>query len=193
MIYLKDAFFKKAKKEGYFARSIYKLQEIDKKYHIFKKQDKVLDLGSSPGSWLQYIAKIVGKKGIVLGIDINPIKWNNPPPYVHFWQRDVFNWNFEEAKKFGLFDAVVSDMAPSTTGIKDVDAYRSFKLAMRALEIAINLLKPGGHFVSKIFEGKEMKDFLIECKRHFSFVKIYKPKSSRQESREIFLVSLKKK
>ena len=195
MIYaVKDAFFKKAKKEGYVARSVYKLQEIDKRYQLFKKRNRVLDLGTSPGSWLQYIAQVVGERGLVLGIDINPLKWTNLPPHVHFWQRDVIEWNYMEAKELSpFFDVVVSDMAPLTTGDRAGDAYCSFKLAERALNIACDLVKLKGHFVCKLLEGREMKEFLIECKRIFSFVKLFKPKSSRPKSREIFLIGLKKK
>jgi len=191
---VKDTFFKKAKKEGYVARSVYKLQEMDKRYHLFKKGNKVLNLGASPGSWLQYIAKVVEKKGLVLGIDINPLKWVTLPSHVRFWQRDVLKWEQEEARVLApFFDVVVSDLAPLTTGNKDGDAYRSFKLAERALNIAHDLLKPGGHFVCKLFEGKETKGFLIECKKIFSFVKLFKPESSRPKSREVFLIGLKKK
>jgi len=194
MYKIKDAFFKKAKKEGYLARSVYKLQAINQRYHIFKKGDKVLDLGASPGSWLQYIAKVIGSQGKVLGVDINPIKWSQPPPYVFFWQRDVLNWDCEEAKNISpFFDVVVSDMAPLTTGVKDVDAYRSFKLADQALDIALKLLRAKGHFVCKVLEGREIKDFLLKCKKCFSFVKVFKPEGSRRESREIFIVCLNRK
>jgi 23S rRNA (uridine2552-2'-O)-methyltransferase len=194
MYKVKDAYFKRAKKEGYLARSVYKLKEIDQRYRLFKKGDRVLDLGASPGSWLQYIAQVVGQKGRVLGLDLNPIKWENPPAFVQFWERDVLKWDVNEAKKVAdAFDVVVSDMAPATTGIKDVDAFRSFKLANRALEIALALLRPQGHFVCKVLEGGEMKDFLLKCKQQFSFVKVFKPQSSRRESREVFVVALKKK
>jgi 23S rRNA (uridine2552-2'-O)-methyltransferase len=136
----------------------------------------------------------VGQKGRVLGLDLNPIKWENPPAFVQFWERDVLKWDVNEAKKVAeAFDVVVSDMAPATTGIKDVDAFRSFKLANRALEIALALLRPQGHFVCKVLEGGEMKDFLLKCKQQFSFVKVFKPHSSRRESREVFVVALKKK
>ena len=194
MYKVKDAYFKRAKKEGYLARSVYKLKEIDQRYRLFKRGDRVLDLGASPGSWLQYIAQVVGQKGRVLGLDLNPIKWENPPAFVQFWERDVLKWDVNEAKKVAdAFDVVVSDMAPATTGIKDVDAFRSFKLANRALEIALALLRPQGHFVCKVLEGGEMKDFLLKCKQQFSFVKVFKPQSSRRESREVFVVALKKK
>ncbi len=190
----KDTYFKKAKKEGFLARSVYKLEEIDKRYRIFKRGQRVLDLGAAPGSWLQYIAKAVGKKGKVLGIDIRPIKWDNHPAFVSFWQRDIWKWDCHEAQKIApCFDVVVSDMAPSTTGIKDADAFRSFKLAKRALDVALTLLPHGGHFICKLLEGGEMKDFLLECKRGFSFVKVFKPRGSRTESREIFVIALKKK
>ncbi len=194
MYKVKDAYFKRAKKEGYLARSVYKLKEIDQRYRLFKKGNRVLDLGASPGSWLQYIAQVVGPKGRVLGLDLNPIRWENPPAFVQFWERDVLKWDVNEAKKVAdAFDVVVSDMAPATTGIKDVDTFRSIKLANRALEIALALLRLQGHFVCKVLEGGEMKDFLLKCKQQFSFVKVFKPQSSRRESREVFVVALKKK
>jgi 23S rRNA (uridine2552-2'-O)-methyltransferase len=194
MVYhLKDSFFKEAKRQGYLARSIYKLEEINKRYQLIKKRDKVLDLGASPGSWLQYIAKVIGEKGLVLGIDINPLKWRNLPNHVHFWQRDILAWDCEEAKKLTpFFDIIVSDMAPLTTGDRQGDAYHSFQLADRALEIALILLKPQGQFMCKLLEGKEIKVFMINCRKHFSFIKLFKPRSSRSGSREIFLIGFKK-
>src|SRR3989338_6519205 len=139
-----------AKKQNYPARSVYKLKEIDEKYGIFSKGDKVLDLGCSPGSWLLYISEKIGKRGLATGVDIDQVKIpekNN----VKFIQKSVFD--LKEDSFDYRFDAVVSDMAPNTTGVDFVDSGKSLELSEKAFEIAKFSLKPGGNFVCKIFDS----------------------------------------
>lgn len=189
---IKDHFYYRAKKENYPARSVYKLGEIDNKYHILKAGYKVLDLGCSPGSWAKYCSEKVGEKGLVVGIDKQEVKISGMGN-ARFFKEDIFKLDIESIKKISLsFDLVLSDMAPSTTGIRDVDQARSLELAKQAFFIAQQLLKPHGHFVCKIFQGQDVKSFIEQIKPSFEFVKTAKPESSRSESFEIFIVALNK-
>ena len=188
---VKDHYFHKAKKEGYVARSAYKLQEIDQQQHLLKKGDRVLDLGCSPGSWLQYVARRVGSEGEVLGIDISPVNINLPVN-VTVLQTDIYDYQAEE--RFSqYFDIILSDMAPKTMGIRSVDAQRSFHLCEQALYVATQSLKSGGSLLVKAFQGEPFEELHREFKKQYQRVKICKPKSSRQESVEIFLLGQQKK
>jgi 23S rRNA (uridine2552-2'-O)-methyltransferase len=191
-----DFYFKKAKKEKHLARSIYKLDEIDKKYKIFKKGMSVIDLGCSPGSWLEYALSVVGDKGKIFGIDLKEVK-KTFPPNVKTVKGDIYNLEaFEKSLKETnmLFaDIVMSDMAPNTSGMKDVDAYRSYELCIQALIVADKFLKTGGTFITKIFQGEDFKNFIDIIKKSFNNYKIYKPKSSRSESVEVYVIGWSKK
>jgi 23S rRNA (uridine2552-2'-O)-methyltransferase len=179
-----DKYTQKAKHENYPARSIYKLQEIDRKYKIIGKGDRVLDLGCAPGSWLLYIAEKIGGSGSVVGVDINDLKIEIPENTL-FIQDDIMK--FEMAEKF---EVVVSDLAAHTTGVEFSDVEETLELCYRALEIAkINLID-GGNFVCKIFEGEGTDDFFKEVEKNFKFTKRFKPKASRKQSREMYVVSL---
>lgn len=189
---IKDYYFHKAKKENYLARSVYKLQEINEKYHIIKPGMSVLDLGSSPGSWLQYVSKVIGNLGIAVGIDRNDLK-EKIGGNVHFIKEDIFKIDYSKIKSIlEYFDVLISDMAPDTTGIKDVDQFRSYELCMKALEIADNTLVKGGFFICKIFFGEDFNNFNMEVKKRFVSTKIFKPKSSRSESKEIYIIGFEK-
>ncbi|MDK2921058.1 MAG: rRNA (uridine2552-2-O)-methyltransferase [Desulfonauticus sp.] len=190
-----DYYFKKAKKEKYPARSVYKLQEIDKKFRLFKKGQKVLDLGACPGSWTLWASQKVGEKGLVVAVDLNPLSIELPG-WVQVFTCDATSPSEElqeTLEKEGPFDLVISDMAPKTTGIKFADQARSYELALTALEVALNWLKKGGCFIVKIFAGPDVPEFLKETRKHFKSVKQVKPKSSRAESKEFFVVGLEKK
>ncbi len=181
----RDYYFKKAKKEDYRARSVFKLKDMDKKFGLLSRGMKVLDLGCAPGSWLQYCSERVGKGGKVVGVDLTEVK--KLPAGVRVIKEDIFSMapdDFDEAP----FDCVLSDMAPSTTGAKLADHFRSVELCRAAFALASGVLRPGGSFVFKIFQGKDFPDFLKEVKAGFKKVKIFKPPSSRPESREIFVV-----
>ncbi|MGD8993066.1 MAG: RlmE family RNA methyltransferase [Desulfobacterales bacterium] len=186
----KDHYSKKARKENYPARSVYKLKEAQKKFRFIKRGDRVLDLGCSPGSWLLYAAELTGKQGRVLGLDLKSVTCQMPPQ-AETLEADVLTvdraW-FEAHKLPYRFDVVLSDMAPATTGSKMLDATRSFQLCRAALGVAEMALKPGGSFICKIFQGEEFKEFAESVKRRFRNHRIFKPRSSRKESREIFLI-----
>lgn len=191
----RDRYFRKAKEEGFAARSVFKLEEIDKKYKIFKPGQTVLDLGASPGSWSQYSSQRVGSSGRVLGVDLSPVtvKLSNAV----FIQADLRDLNLEEIfKEHGFqppFDLVLSDMAPKTTGIRMTDQARSMELCELALDVARRFLKKDGHFVCKLFHSDDFPKLRDEIKKSFAKCEAVKPDSTRKISKEIFLVGLSKK
>jgi 23S rRNA (uridine2552-2'-O)-methyltransferase len=191
----KDHFFEKAKKENFAARSIYKLDEIDQRFRLIKSGDSVLDLGCAPGSWSQYCAKKVGEKGRVLGVDLQSVKLTLPNAL--FLQADIHDVNWDEVfEKYGIekqFDSVISDMAPRTTGVKFVDQARSLELCEFALSIAMERLKVGGHFICKLFHGEAFEQLRDQLRKSFEKVEILRPESTRKESKEIFLIGIRKK
>ena len=172
-----DKYFKRAKKENYAARSVYKLKEMDKRFQIFRKGQTVLDLGAAPGSWTQFAGERVGKQGHVLGVDIQETK-HSFPDNITFLQADVFSDSpelLEAIKPLAPFDVIISDMAPKTTGIKFADQAHSLELCERAFEVATKYLKEGGNFAVKIFEGGEINDFRNLIRPHFGKIKNFKP------------------
>lgn len=190
---VKDRFYHKAKEEGFAARSVYKLQELDQKAKFIKPQQIVVDLGCAPGSWSQWLSQKLGPQGQVVGFDLTPVQLKLPN--AHFYQADLLATNVRE---FLIehhhpcpVDGVVSDMAPRTTGIRDVDQARSLELCQMALQTAEQILKPGGYFVCKIFQSKDFDSFRNELKKRFSKIDVLKPESTRSRSYEIFLVGLK--
>ena len=182
-----DHFGDRAKREGYPARSVYKLQEIDRRVHLLRRGQRVLDLGAAPGSWTLYAAERVGREGKVIGIDLNEAR-ASLPPQVTFQALDVFKLDAREQFGADAFDVVMSDMAPHTSGQRHRDQFGSFELYMRALEIAQQVLAPGGAFVGKIFQGPELEQARSATRSSFDSVKIIKPEASRSESFEIFIV-----
>ncbi len=184
-----DHYSRKAKKEKYPARAVYKLQEIQKRERLIKRGHKVLDLGCSPGSWLIYASELVGREGRVVGVDLKPVSLDLPSN-VEVLTGDVFSMG--EDFNTG-FNVVLSDMAPATTGIGRVDAVRSYNLCEAALAIAENALVPGGGFVCKIFQGEDFKLFTDAVKQRFIKHKNFKPQSSRKGSREIYVIGLGKR
>ncbi|HXG22748.1 MAG TPA: RlmE family RNA methyltransferase [Methylomirabilota bacterium] len=192
----KDAFYKRAKKEGYRARSAYKLLELNRELRILRPGMRVVDLGAWPGGWVQVAAELVGPQGRVVGIDLvalEPLAF----PQVTLLQGDAADPVQQEKIKVALgepADVVLSDMAPKLTGIKEVDEARSMELCRLALTIASTLLRPGGSLLLKVFMGPEHKMFLTEVRAQFSSVKTTKPESSRKGSAEtyVFAGGLKK-
>jgi 23S rRNA (uridine2552-2'-O)-methyltransferase len=186
-----DFYARKAKKESFVARSVYKLSEIDEKYKIIKSGDYVLDLGCSPGSWSQYCSIKIGLKGIVVGIDLTDMRLTLGNAC--FYTQDINTANFDELKqKSGVdkpFDVVISDMAPNTSGNKFTDQARSFDLCEMALGTAIKNLKKGGHFVCKFFDSQFFNEYRESLRIHFEKVDVLRPKSTRSESKEIFFVA----
>ncbi|NJB68772.1 23S rRNA (uridine2552-2'-O)-methyltransferase [Desulfobaculum xiamenense] len=188
----RDHYFLKAKRENYPARSVYKLKELNNRFHLFREGQKVMDLGAAPGSWTLYAAERVGEKGFVLSADIQTTE-TSFPPNVSFHQEDVFERSPEfeaQIQAVGPFDMVISDMAPKTTGHKFTDQARSMNLAEEALAVACKTLVKGGHFVVKVFQGPDDKAYTDMLRTYFASVKTFKPKSSRAESKEIFFVGM---
>ncbi len=192
---VQDFYFKKAKKEGYPARSVYKLEEAQQKYQLLRKGDAVLDLGCQPGSWSLYAAKMVGPDGVVVGVDIQPGNQFTPQAGrapIHFFLDDAFAGETETRIRAvrSRFQVVLSDMAPRTSGNRWTDQQLSLRLARRVVELARKFLAQGGNFYCKVFEGEDFKELVDEVRPLFGQVKIVKPKSSRSESREVFLLGL---
>ena len=184
---------RQAKKERFPARSVFKLKEIQRKYKLIAPGNRVLDLGCSPGSWLLYSAALTGKTGTVVGIDLKPVIIELPQQ-VKVYTADVFSMEEKLLETLGKdFNAVISDMAPATTGIKNVDAVRSYSLCSAALSVARNCLLPGGSFVCKIFQGEDFNKFDDLVKTVFEKRNIFKPQSSRKASREIYIIGIRKK
>ncbi|MCW5808089.1 MAG: RlmE family RNA methyltransferase [Deltaproteobacteria bacterium] len=183
----RDRFHKKAKKEGFLARAVYKLEEIDTKHQVLHAGDRVLDLGCAPGSWLQYARGVVGESGMLVGLDRGPLQ--KPPPGARIVVGDVATIAVSELLgELPAFDVVLSDMAPDTTGIRQLDQARSEVLFERALEIAMATLAPGGNFVGKLFQGPDFKRLTEVVRSKFGAMKIAKPASSRQISIEQYVV-----
>ena len=183
----RDIYVRQSHVDGYRARSAYKLIEIDEKFKIFKNGISVIDLGASPGSWSQYIARTV-KSGRLVSIDLK-----NMEAIENIIQIKGDFTDLESQEKIkGLFkskvDVVVSDMAVNTTGIKDIDAIYTGELAMEAMNFSKEMLVKEGRFVSKIFLGSSFNEIVALGKKIFKEVKVFKPKSSRKESKESFII-----
>jgi 23S rRNA (uridine2552-2'-O)-methyltransferase len=181
-----DAFFRKARGAGFAARSVYKLEEIDRKLRLLHAGDRVLDLGCRPGSWLQYALKAVGPHGAVVGIDRDPLPQAIAGARV--LRGDIFTTpDAELLGTLAAFDVVLSDMAPNTTGVRATDQARSAALVEEALARAERLLAPGGAFVAKIFQGPDLEAIRKRLATRFSEVRTVKPEGSRAQSIEIYL------
>lgn len=187
-----DSFTKAAKAQGYPARSVFKLEEIDRRTRLFRGGQRVLDLGAAPGSWSKYAAERVGANGRVLAIDLTEIR-AVMPPQVERVQGDVFALPEEEIGRFGPYDVVLSDMAPATTGTRFADQARSFDLFMRAVDLAEKALKPGGAFVGKLFMGEDFSRAKERVRLLFSEVRVLRPEATRSQSYEVFIVGLGRK
>jgi len=188
-----DHYSRLARKENFPARSVYKLQEIQEKFRLIKKGDRVLDLGCSPGSWTLFASDIAGEKGVIVGIDLKKVDIKIPSN-VRIYNCDILEIDDVLLSSIGRdFDVVISDMAPSTMGNKSVDAARSYELCVAAFNIANKLLVPGGSFLCKIFQGEDFKKFSEMVRAAFDTQKIFKPQSSRKASKEIYIIGSGKK
>lgn len=188
---LHDKFFKQAKREGKLARSVYKLEELDKKDKLLRPGARVLDLGASPGSWLEYILEAIGPAGVACAVDLKPIhkKFKGRAQFKMMDVRDLAGDEFAAFAPDG-FDVVVSDMAPNTSGIKIVDQARSLELCEKVLALSEKMLKKGGNFACKIFYGPETEQFRAVVATRFKTAKIRKPEACRDESIETYVVGL---
>jgi len=183
---MQDHFTKRAKAQGYRARSVFKLKDIVKKYQFVKPTDSVLDLGASPGSWMQYLSRFCR---YVLGVDISDVE---DVKGAYFLKKNVMDEDIvKEIQKYkSKFDVIISDMAPKTTGQTFVDQESSLVLCERAWFIATHVLRGNGNFLCKIFQSKEGDDFLRELRKEFKLVKTSKPEGSKKKSKEVFYVSI---
>jgi 23S rRNA (uridine2552-2'-O)-methyltransferase len=188
--HINDPYVKKAQQDGYRARAAYKLLELNETCRLIKPGACVLDLGSSPGSWSQIAARLVGHQGRVLATDILPM---DPIAGVHFIQGDFTEESVLQALLADLagqsVDLVISDMAPNLSGIDAVDQSASVYLVELALDLATRVLKPRGDFVAKVFQGEGFDDYVQTVRQHFDKVLIKKPAASRPRSREVYLVA----
>lgn len=181
-----DRFGHRAKREGYAARSVYKLQEIHDKVGLLRRGARVLDLGAFPGSWTTFAAEKVQREGKVRGYDLTPFK-GALPPNAEILCADVFELSVEELGGRRSWDVVMSDMAPATSGHRFTDQARSEALVMRALELAVQVLAPRGAFVAKIFQGGDFQEVRRAIAKHFDKVRVVRPEATRRESIEVFL------
>jgi 23S rRNA (uridine2552-2'-O)-methyltransferase len=183
----RDIYVRQSQVDGYRARSAYKLIEINEKFKVFKNGISVIDLGASPGSWSQYISRIV-KSGRLVSIDLKDMEEIDNTIQI----KGDFTETDTQEKIKGFFkskiDVVVSDMAVNTTGIKDIDAIYTGELAMEAMNFSKEMLVKEGQFVSKIFLGSSFNEIVALGKKIFKEVKVFKPKSSRKESKESFII-----
>ena len=189
-----DYYSKKAKKEQYPARSVYKLQEVQKKHRLLRNGDSVLDLGCYPGSWSLYAAEVVGPKGIVVGVDLQQAESQAKPgsAEIHWLQADITDpATVALVRRFRpAFKIIISDLAPKTTGNRWADHQQSINLVRSTLNLSETLLHPKGHYLAKVFQGEDFPVFVEEVKQCFGRVKVIKPKSSRTESREVFVLGM---
>jgi 23S rRNA (uridine2552-2'-O)-methyltransferase len=188
----KDHYFQRAKQRGFRARSAFKLEELVERFDLLRPGARVLDLGAAPGGFLQVIARMVGPSGLAVGVDLVALR-----PFTEAWVRtavvDVLADGAQaqiEAVARGPYDAVLSDMAPKTTGVRATDEARSVRLAERALELGRVLGKPGSSFVTKLFMGGDFEAFRAQLREAYREVKVVRPEATRSASVEIYLVGL---
>lgn len=185
-----DHYTRRARQENWLARSVYKLEEIDRKYRLIQPGYHILDLGCYPGSWSQYCIQKSGPRGQVVGVDLNEPERLKSDVF-RFIKADVLSVDIEWLLgQVGLCDVVLSDLAPKTSGIAVTDVSRSLALAARALSIALALLKGRGHFLCKVFEGAGTDDLKKRVSAHFRQLRISRPSAVRKASREMYLLGL---
>ena len=183
----KDIYVRQSKIDGYRARSAYKLIEIDEKFKIFKGGMNVLDIGAAPGSWSQYVSKVV-KNGKIISIDLKEMEKISNTTQIKgdFKEKDIQR---QIKKSLGeKVDIVISDMAVNTTGIKDIDSIQTGELCKEAMIFSKDLISKNGFFISKIFMGRTFNEIVALGKKIFKEVKVFKPKSSRKDSKESFII-----
>jgi 23S rRNA (uridine2552-2'-O)-methyltransferase len=187
----KDRYYKKAKEEGFRSRSAYKLIEMDDKFHLLKAGLVVVDLGCSPGGWVQVISRAIGWEGKVIGVDTEPIPPANEKN-VSFIRGDIREEGTRQlllAELGRKVDLIVSDMAPHLSGIKFQDHYNSYELAEQAFKLCRMILKENGDFVVKIFPGEELEQFKQNLKGSFAQIRTFIPEATRKTSSEIYLIA----
>ena len=184
--YVDDHRTQQAKQQGYPARSVFKLEEIDRRCKLLRPGQRVLDLGAAPGSWSLYAARQVGSSGLVVAIDIKPIVGGLPSPVLVI-QADAFDTSSPIWTQYPPFDLVLSDMAPNTSGSKVRDQTLSLELFLRALEVATQVARPGSAFVGKLFMSGEFNHAKAAVTKQYRSVRVIRPEGTRQNSSEVFL------
>lgn len=189
-----DYWSKKAFSEGYPARSVYKLKEIDEKFGMIQKNYRILDLGSAPGSWTTFVLRMLEGTGHVTSIDLQPLSKDVKGDNLSFFQGDLYDESIRtSAKKLGPYNLVICDAAPPTTGNRVVDTARSTGLVELAIYYAEQMLCSGGNFAVKIFQGGDQQQLLKKMRTIFTSAKGFKPEACRSESFETYLIGLNKK
>ncbi len=191
----RDYYYRLAKEERYRSRAAYKLIETEKKHDLIKSGDVVVDLGAAPGGWMQAARKVVGETGFVLGVDIKPIE-----PIEDANVRSVVG-DITEPETVDLIreflpraaDVVLSDVSPNVSGVWELDHARQIDLANKSLHIALSVLRLGGNFFVKVFQGNMLEDFVFDVRQSFVSVKLIKPKASRRKSAELYVLGLRKR
>ncbi|MFO0660963.1 MAG: RlmE family RNA methyltransferase [Polyangiaceae bacterium] len=186
-----DSYTKAAKAKGFPARSVFKLEEIDRKTHILKPGFRVLDLGAAPGSWSLYASQKIGPKGVLLAVDLQPLA-QVLPPNCTFVQANIYELDRTVIAEKSPYDVIISDMAPNTTGDRFTDQTRSFELVKAAVEIAKNWGSKGSSFVAKIFMGGDFPEARKLLKTLYAEERVIRPPAVRSQSFEVFLVGLNK-
>ncbi|MEM2874900.1 MAG: RlmE family RNA methyltransferase [Candidatus Hadarchaeales archaeon] len=187
-----DSYYRMAKEMGFRSRAAFKLRQLDERYGIMRKGDVVVDLGAAPGGWTQIASRKVGPAGFVLAVDVQDME-SLPGKNVAFIRGDIRDPSTFELIRKTLprnVDVVLSDLSPRISGVWEVDHLRSIDLSRSALSCAGALLRPGGNFVVKVFQGKEFNDFISKVRDMFEFVKASKPAASRAGSAEIYVVAM---
>lgn len=185
----KDPFVRRAKTEGYRARAVYKLEELDRRYKLLRRGMNVLDLGAAPGSWSQYVSRVLDGEAHIVAVDLLPM---DALPQVDFiegdFREDATLAAIRSRFAAGEADLVMSDMAPNISGNRAVDQPRAMYLVELAMEVCNDVLRKGGSFVCKLFQGEGADQFIADARRRFDVVRVVKPKASRAASREVYLV-----
>ena len=195
-----DAYWHAAKRTGYRSRASFKLRQISQRYGILRKGQSVVDLGCAPGGWSQVALEVVGDSGAVVGVDLSKVRAMPPARFIRgdLTEKETLKQIRGEIAKARAgpasrakegVDVVLSDMAPRISGVYSVDQARSVALAGVALDSARALLRPGGYFVVKVFEGLDFSRFLEDVRQHFAFVKVHAPLASRKQSSEVYIVA----
>lgn len=190
-----DSYTLRAHKEGYPARSVYKLEEIQQQFKLIKPGDTVLDVGAAPGSWTLFTNNVLLKgKGTIITVDLNPLNINPIPHTVTSYVGDAFSKEIKpKLIEHGPYDAIISDAAPMTTGNRGVDTARSEYLAEQVILLASEHLKTGGNLAVKLFQGGGEQELMKTMRSLFTRAKIVKPKACRDDSFEVYLVGVGKK
>ena len=186
----RDIFVRQSKVDGYRARSAYKLIEINEKFKIFKGGMIVVDIGAAPGSWSQYVSKII-KNGKIISVDLKEMEKIENSIQI---KGDFTDLGTQKKIKYHLkknADVIMSDMAVNTTGIKDIDAIQTGELCIEAMNFSKEIISPNGFFISKIFMGRSFNEIVAAGKKIFKEQKVFKPKSSRKDSKESFIICKK--